>query len=759
MERKDSINIFEDKIKALKSTDEFIISEDLYNEKENLKFESLFALSNSYLGIRGSHEEGTKISLPYFYINGVFDKSETFMRELATLPNPLGIRFYIEKELIGVENCEILEYLRELDIKNGILWKSMILRDSKGRETKIEGCRFVSRKNVHRIGMIYNLIPINYDGIIEVESETDGTIINFADAPRFKVKHTKTLKNEKLSDFGGNYIEVATRDRNLHIGVGSYIEAFKEGEPVLGNRNFNSFGEKSIEFADVKVKAGENINFIKYISVYTENDVRKEEIKKCVTKEVTDFIENGFCEELREHCFEYNKLWDMADIKIDCDEELNQAIRFNIFHLMSTGSSTNNSINIGAKLLTGEEYGGHAFWDTELFMLPFFSYVFPDIAKNLVSYRYRLLDAAKENALKNGYKGAQYPWESADDGTEQCPAYTIEPDGSCYRCYVADYEHHVSAAVAYGIYNYTRITGDLEFFYNKGIYILIETARFWASRCEYIEKEDRYEIRKVTGPDEWHEPVDNNVYTNYLARWNLLYVKRKLDELKADNRILYKDVLEKTQFSDEEAVELQSIADKIYLPKMAGRNILEQFEGYFELKDCIIEKYDENDWPIRPEILKELTVDKTSLIKQADVVMLMYLLENEFTAEEIRDNYHYYEKRTLHGSSLSPAIYSIVGLRTGDKGKAYRYLRRAAFIDLLNLQKNTREGIHAANAGGVWQVIVFGFAGVKTDDKGELIIEPNMPKDWKSLNFKLWHNGKRLNINVYADNSYKIEEM
>ena len=759
MEIKDSINIFEDKIKALKSENEFIIPESLYNEKENLKFESLFALSNSYLGIRGSHEEGTKISLPYFYINGVFDKSETFMRELATLPNPLGIRFYIEKELIGIEDCEILEYLREFDIKNGILWKSLILRDSKGRETKIEGCRFASRKNIHRIGIIYNLTPINYDGIIEVESETDGSIINFADAPRFKVKHTVTLKNEKLSDFAGNYIEVATRDRNLHIGVGSYIDAFKDGESVLGNRNFNSFGEKSLEFADVKVKAGEKINFVKYIAVYTENDVHKEEIKKSVTKEITDFTEKGFYKEIVDNCLEYSKLWDMADIKIDCDKELNKAIRFNIFHLMSTGSSTNDNINIGAKLLTGEEYGGHAFWDTELFMLPFFSYVFPDIAKNLVSYRHRLLDAAKDNALKNGYKGAQYPWESADDGTEQCPAYTIEPDGSCYRCYVADYEHHVSAAVAYGIYNYTRITGDLEFFYNKGIYILIETARFWESRCEYIEKEDRYEIRKVTGPDEWHELVDNNVYTNYLARWNLLYVKRKLDELKKDNYSLYSNVIEKTEFSDKEAAELQAIADKIYLPKMPGRNILEQFEGYFDLKDCIIEKYDENDWPIRPEILKELTVDKTSLIKQADVVMLMYLLENEFSSEEIKENYHYYEKRTLHGSSLSPAIYSIVGLRTGDKGKAYRYLRRAAFIDLLNLQKNTREGIHAANAGGVWQVIVFGFAGVKTDDKGELIIAPNMPEGWKSLNFKLWHNKKCLNITVYGDNSYDIEEV
>ena len=161
-------NIFEDKIKAFKSTDEFIISENLYDERENLKFESLFALSNSYLGIRGSHEEGTKISLPYFYINGVFDKSETFMRELAALPNPLGIKFYIEKELIGIENCELIEYLRELDIKNGILWKRLVLRDRKGRETRIEGCRFASRKNEHRIGLVYNLTPVNYDGIIDV---------------------------------------------------------------------------------------------------------------------------------------------------------------------------------------------------------------------------------------------------------------------------------------------------------------------------------------------------------------------------------------------------------------------------------------------------------------------------------------------------------------------------------------------------------------------------------------------------------------
>ena len=681
------------------------------------------------------------------------------MRELVALPNPLGIKFYIEKELIGIENCEILKYSRELDIKNGILWKYLILKDKYGRETKIEGCRFVSRKNIHRIGIIYNLTPLNYGGIIEVESETDGRIINFLDAPRFKVKHTKLVRNEKLNSSGGNYIEVATRDNGLHVGVGSYIEVYKDEKLILNNRKFNAFGELTSEFGDVTLETGEVATFIKYISVFTENDVDKDDIKLKTENEITGFLNQGIFEELKEHCLKYKSMWDIADVKIDGDKELNKAVRFNIFHLMSTGSEVNDNINVGAKLLTGEEYGGHAFWDTELFMLPFFSYVFPNIARNLETYRYKLLNAAKENAKKNGFKGAQYPWESADDGSEQCPAYTIEPDGSCYRCYVADYEHHVTAAIAYGIYNYTRITGDIDFFCNKGIYILIETARFWASRCEYISEKDRYEIRKVTGPDEWHEPVDNNVYTNYLARWNLLYVKRSLDKIKAENSKIYYSILDETHFTDEESVLWKEISDKIYLPKMEGVNILEQFEGYFKLEDCIIEKYDKNDWPIRPEILKTMPVYKTRLIKQADIVMLLHLLREEFTEQEIKDNYYYYEKRTMHGSSLSPSIYAITGLKIGDAKKAYRYLKRAAFIDLLNLQKNTREGIHAANAGGVWQVVIFGFAGVNIDEEGELSIKPSMPKEWRSLKFRLHHREKLLEITVYGDNRYEVKNI
>ena len=239
-------------------SDEWLIWQDQYEAKENLKYESLFALSNGYLGIRGSHEEGTKITLPYLYINGVFDKSETFMRELSTLPNWLGIRLYVEKELIGIEDCEILEFSRVLDMKGAFLGKRVRLKDSKGRETLIEGIRFVSRNNVHRMGIRLYVTPLNYSGIIEVESIIDGTIINFYDAPRFKVKHTYMTANEKLAA-DGCYVEVATRENHLHVGCGCRIEAYADGKQILGIRMISRFGEQSVEFGDIHVEEGKEV--------------------------------------------------------------------------------------------------------------------------------------------------------------------------------------------------------------------------------------------------------------------------------------------------------------------------------------------------------------------------------------------------------------------------------------------------------------------------------------------------------------------
>lgn len=747
---------FSNNLEKLLSDDKWMILQEEYNPEENLKYESLFCLSNGYLGTRGSYEEGTIKSIPCTYVNGVFDKSETFMRELANLPNWLGLKLYVEKELIGIENCEILEFSRALDMKHACLVKRFLLRDKTGRETLVEGIRFVSRAHVHRMAVKLYVTPMNYSGIIEAENIIDGSVINFCDAPRFKVKHIYLTANEKLDEKGA-YIEAATRDDDLHIGVGSYLEAVKLGENAVKTTDFHAFGEQAVEFNDFDAAEGETIEITKYVSIYTERDVKKEDIKTSVKEEIEAFRQSGIEKELSEHFAVYEKMWAEADVQIEGDFELNRAVRFNIFHLMSTGNERDDRVNVGAKLLSGEEYGGHAFWDTELFMLPFFAYVFPHTAHNLEAYRYRLLDAARANAKKNGYKGAQYPWESADDGTEQCPDWTIEPDGTCYRCYVAVYEHHVTAAVAYGIYNYVKITKDVDFLLHKGAEILIETARFWTSRLQYIEEKDRYEIHQVTGPDEWHEPVDNNLYTNYLARWNLRYVLSLVEILKKEYKEIYKELAEKISLTEEEIGNWNAVQGKIYLPRKEGTQLLEQFEGYFDLKEVTIEKYDKNDWPVRPEALNNTKRCETQIIKQADVVMLLHLLGEEFDEETIKLNYSYYEKRTLHGSSLSPSIYSIMGLKVGDTSKAYRYLRRAALIDLVNLQGNTREGIHAANAGGVWQVVVFGFAGVSIDEEGILCIRPHMPKEWNGLKFRIHYQNSWIEISVTPDNDADVK--
>lgn len=749
---------FSEKLKSQLSTDDWLILEEAYEPEENLKFESLFALSNGYLGIRGSHEEGTKITLPYLYINGVFDKSETFMRELATLPNWLGIRLYVEKELIGVENCEILEYSRTLDMKRAALVKHLRLKDKKGRETLVEGIRFVSRENVHRMGIRLYVTPLNYSGIIEVENLIDGSIINFYDAPRFKVKHTYLTANEKL-DEEGIYMEVATRDDHLHVGTGCRIQAYRDKEPVMKNRMFHGFGEQAVEFGDFTAEQGQCVEIVKYVSMYTERDCARYSLHTKVKEEIDAFLEDGFEKELEAHGQVYQNMWEAADIRIKGDPELDRAVRFNIFHLMSTGNEQDDRVNVGAKLLSGEEYGGHAFWDTELFMLPFFAYVFPKTARNLETYRYRMLEAARNNARKNGFRGAQYPWESADDGTEQCPDWTIEPDGTCYRCYVAVYEHHVTAAVAYGIYNYVKITRDTEFLFQMGAEILTETARFWASRCEWVGEKDRYEIRQVTGPDEWHEPVNNNLYTNYLARWNLRYVMSLLQSMEKEHPQEYRKLIEKTGLTKDEIEKWEHVQAKMYLPRKEGTDLLEQFEGYFDLENVVIEKYDKNDWPVRPQALDHMKKSQTQIIKQADVVMLLHLMGEEFDPKMIKENYSYYEKRTLHGSSLSPSIYSVMGLKVGDDSKAYRYLRRAALLDLLNLQKNTREGIHAANTGGVWQTVVFGFAGVSVEEDGMLHIRPNMPKEWENLTFRLHYLGSWIQISVTGEDQVQVTRL
>lgn len=730
------------------SEDEWLVAEEGYHPREQIVYESIFCLASGYMGNRASAEEGfCRKTLPANYVHGVFDRSEAFQRELANTPDWCKLKMYYQCDPIAPEEGAALEeYIRVLDMKHGLLAKHYITQAADGRRTRVEILKFLSRAHGWCGGFKVWLTPLNYGGLLEFENIIDATVTNFIDFPRFRVKHMKTRRVAYTPELGC-YVESETRDFGLPVGTAAGVHILDEqGKSILKSRAFRPYGETACEFVDAYCKEGQTIAVEKYAALCTGRDTDPDRVEAETLERLGAFMERGFEAELQAHIQGYARLWSRADLEIDGDERMQKALRFNIFHLMSTPSWTDNRTNIGAKLIHGEEYGGHAFWDTELFLLPFFDYVFPEVARNLVDYRYLLLDKARENARTNGYKGAKYPWESADTGDEECPAWTIEPDGSCYRCYVADYEHHVTAAVAYGGVHYYELTRDRDFWEKEGLEILCETARFWASRLQYNAQKDRYEILRVTGPDEWHEPVDNNAYTNYLARWNIRKALEYLDKLAAENPAAADRLTEKLGITQAERAEWARRADKIYLPDTTG--VIEQFEGYFELADAVIDRWDENNMPLWPESLKDVPKEKRCILKQADVVMLMYLMEHEFSLETQRANFDYYEKRTLHRSSLSPSIHCLMGLRVGAGDHAYAYLCRSAFVDMDNNQRNTREGIHAASAGGTWQCVTLGYCGMSTTAEGELAFRPRLPRQWQRVKYRIRWRGADLEITV-----------
>lgn len=745
---------FSPAVRHLLSGDEWLVAEEDYDPSQNLVFETNFGLASGYMSSRAAHEEGfVQKTLPACYVHGVFDRSEAFQRELCNTPDWTKLKIYYQREPISPGTGRLEGYLRVLDMHRGLVAKRYVHVSEDGRCTQVELLKFLSRAHP-RCGLLRLwLTPQNYGGLFEFENIIDGTVTNFMDFPRFRVKHLAIDKVAAFDD-GGCYVESHTRDFGLPIGTATGVRVFAQnGENGLRSRTFRPYGEIACEFFDAEAAEGATLCVEKFAAVCTGRDF--ENVEDAARQELQRVAAAGFDEELAAHTAAYAALWDMADVQLSGDDDMQQALRFNIFHLMSTPNPMDNRVGIGAKLMHGEEYGGHSFWDTELFIRPFFDYVFPGIARNLADYRYLLLDKARENARKNGYAGAKFPWESADTGDEECPDWTIEPDGSCYCCYVALYEHHVTAAVAFGAVRYYQVTGDADYWESEGLELLAETARFWASRLEWDEAAGQYGITRVTGPDEWHEPVDNNAYTNHLAYWNIITALQCLEQAKEETPATYEKVCRAIHFGEEEMADWHKKAAAIKLQDAHG--LIEQFDGYFQLHDAVIDRWDENKMPLLPQSLQDIPREQRCILKQADVVMLLFLLEQSFPLASRRENYDYYEARTLHRSSLSPGIHCIVGLRCGADKRAYEYLERSAYVDVRNNQGNTREGIHAAAAGVTWQSVTLGYCGMSTGPGGVLEFAPQLPKSWQKLCFSVRRGDAVLRIEA-GQNSFAVRQ-
>jgi kojibiose phosphorylase len=714
-------------------------------------YETLFTTGNGYLGTRGCLEERHEGALPGTFLRGVFDHHDSAVVDLVKAPDWVALAVLVNGVELDVTSASAVRHRRVLDLRDGTLSRETVFEDSQGRRTRVETIRFASSADQHLCCLRARITPENHSASISVRSGVDGSGYNLDRRPFYaepppadphmkwhkwaKSKHLEEVARAEFSDCV--YLETRTIDTRITIGYASATTVSAPAESEVVQRY------KLIEqVSRAQVAAGETLTVEKLATIFTSRDVAAANVSQACQDELRRHLTAGFtaCQERNRAAWAAK--WADSDVTIDGDADASRAVRFSIYELLIAANESDPRVNIGANALTGERYRGHAFWDTEVFMLPFFIYTRPETARALLLYRYHTLDGARQNARETGFRGARYAWESADTGVDTTPKWTV--DGA-HRIWMGEEEIHVTSAVAYGLIAYVTATDDHALMTDYGAEILVETSRFWADRLEATQ-DGHYVLSRVVGPDEFHEHVDNSAYTNYLVRWHLQQAARVYSELAISHPPELAALSERIGLTREEVADWINKAELIRLPSVADDGVIEQFDGYFELDSLPVE-HDENDMPMYPPGHHHYNLAGTKLIKQADVVMLTYVLPDEFSDEAKLANYEYYEPLTLHKSSLSPATHSIMGIEVGDPARAVQYFRRSASVDLVDNQGNTEEGIHIASAGGTWQMMVNGFGGFRVRN-GQMTFKPWLPSGWKTIGFRLKWRGTTLSVSA-----------
>jgi kojibiose phosphorylase len=725
----------------LLSEKDWVIFEDKINEQKIRFQETLFTIGNGYLGLRGILEEGSRQNYAGTYIAGVYDHKEGQPAELVNAPNPIGVEINVDGKRLSPDNMAVIEHRRILDLKKAALSRKTVFKDpDTGKRYEYESRRFFSLKDIHTGAMAFSFRPLDGNVRVVFKHIIDGTTKNLVQAIGDPVKHyavnwaaasgSKNRNKDRVI-----YLEAKTIESRISLGFaaagevkGAGLETGVKWEYKLGQE----FIEQECSFMAQK---GKRYNFEVYLSIYTSREQRQGLKKACLDGARTA-KKLGIAQLFKAHVRAWDKRWQYSDVKIEGEDSWQKILRFNLYHLLIAAPPKDIDTSIAAKTLTGEWYKGHIFWDTEVFILPFFIFTQPEIARNLLLYRYRRLEQAREGAGAQGYKGTLWPWESAAGGRDETPQTWVNFDGTIIPVYNSTREHHIAGDVIYGISLYHRATSDEAFMLQYGAEMVFEAARFWVSRVTYNSEKDSYEIKKVIGPNEFQECVNNNSYTNALARWTLKYAVELYSHFQNNHPRKLKVIIKKIGLKPEEVTDWKEIADKIVFLILTN-GLIEEFEGYFQKREVTIRKWDNNGLPVWPDEVSLAEAKNTQLIKQADVILLLQLFSNEFSTSIKEINYKYYALRTTHKSSLSLSSYAIVALELGEAERADKYFKQAVKTDFSDIYGNTELGVHAAALGGVWQIIGYGFAGIKIKD-GILKLRPALPENWKRLNFRLW---------------------
>jgi len=722
------------------------VSDDKFDPAALKQQETVFTIGNGYLGTRGALEQRYPGDQPATLINGLFDNVPIIHTELANAPNWLTMELLIDGERVRLDQGQVLSHVRTLDLRDGVLVHSLRWRSPRGKTIELRSERWASMADAHLCALRYGVTALDFAGEVELRAEIDGTVEN----PGSLVPSEVGLTHWQTLDSGNPapqvaYLHVRTRLSSVELGVAAHLAVEGVADVAYSARDSAHAPGVAARF---KLAQGETAVATKLVTYYTSAEEASP--MAAALSGVQAAAGQGYATLLRAHRREWAGVWHDCDMQIEGDDAAQRAIRYNLFQLLIAAPWHSDRLSIPAKALSGFGYRGHVFWDTDIFIVPFFAFTRPEIARNLLLYRYHTLAGARENARRAGYEGAMFPWESAQDGRETTPPWIPLPNGELVRVWCGEIEQHITADVAYAVWRYWQATGDDAFMRDYGAEIILDTAVFWGSRVEYNAQAERYEIRDVIGPDEYHEHVDNNAFTNYMVRWHLRKAIEVLAWLRPFDPERALALEEQLGLTSERISHWEDVVRRIYIPYDPDTGLIEQCDGFFQLEDLNWEALEPRNCPVQLALGIEET-QRYQALKQADVLMLLYLLEDEFDQRCKRANWDYYEPRTDHsyGSSLGPAIHGLLGCELGYPDKAYEHFWRAAMVDLKDLRGNTKDGIHAASAGGVWLMAAMGFAGMRLGPAGP-VFTPRLPKHWQRMHFRLWYHGEHLEVDLKA---------
>jgi trehalose/maltose hydrolase-like predicted phosphorylase len=701
-----------------------LVAEGYDSVRERI-YEARFATSNGFLGVRAGRalSRGQLWTEPHrTYIAGLFDipGPEEPIPGLVPVPGWLQARII----LAGGPLDEATVHRATLDMRRGALLTRARLVDLPAIAVRARTLRLVSLSE-RAIGL----------HVIEVEIESG------------EVEVTLEASFEGLS--AGLRFEQLEKDlgvwRTRYSGKRLAIAAASCFQ-VDGSEVAPTMPGPFIWSWHWKTRPGQIVCLERLVAV-VRSDTQDEDPGPVARKKLGVARHLGWRRVVQEHEAAWSQRWRCSDFEVGGDPAAEQALRFAAYHLTSAANPADERVSIGARGLTGEDYHGHVFWDTEIYLLPFYTLTWPEAARALLMYRFRTLDGARAKAAGMGWRGAMYAWESADTGAETTPEQVVGPDGRIVDILCGKHEQHITADVAYAVWQYWQASRDEGFLLDAGAEILLETGRFWSSRAQ-PEADGCCHIRDVIGPDEYHERIDDNAFTNVMARWN---IRRALDVaalLRQRWLDRWASLSSRLGLSDAELAQWRTVAETMVTGWNPQTGLFEQFAGYSGLEEIDLAAYEGRTVPMDVVLGRERT-QRSKVIKQADVVALIGLLPEEFPGDSAAANFRYYEPRCGHGSSLSGAMHGLVAARLGYSDLALRYFQHAVAIDLADTHTTIAGGLHVAALGGTWLTAIFGFAGLSLQSEG-IDLDPKLPASWQSLGFAINWRGRRLRIRIDA---------